>query len=565
MSRINRIDRIIAGALVAVTIVIAWGVSAAAGILNVPRTDDWGFVREAIDLHRTGSLHLISWGPMTKIAHLLWAQPFLTVFGEHQWVLNLSTTVLVCAGIVAAYWLARTRLQPAGAALTVLALLVFPGVVRDTASYMTDPAALSMQLVTLAFGGGALLASGRRRWLLFAASMVAGCWAFSIRELAVAAPVAVIVTMFVVVPDRPSRSRVALGGGACMAVCLGVWVWHRSLSGVEQYRGRPALTTSVIVIVSTVLTVALAVAPALAVSLPRWWHTRHRRARAAGAAVGALVVMARPLLAQHVHAHNWWFVGDYLQADGVNGGKMLLGYRPVVLNDGLWHVLVGVAVVSAVICGALLGEWVAEWSTADGRARRFDAHPVARLSGWHVAVSATTLTVAALWNGLMFDRYLWPLVFSASFLLLARSPIEDRVAVPRLVGVAQIVGTFVGVVAVITVALLTLDSAAFDAARWHAGEEAVRSGTPANEVDAGVEWSGAHSVLPNRGGTPAITDPLISWWSHMTGMERVCMVVTASPVGSSLGTEVVTHHWRTWLLAGDATLHVYRLTAPACP
>jgi hypothetical protein len=51
----------------------------------------------------------------------------------------------------------------------------------------------------------------------------------------------------------------------------------------------------------------------------------------------------------------------------------------------------------------------------------------------------------------------------------------------------------------------------------------------------------------------------------MTAMPKVCVVVTASPVASSLGDEVATYEWNPWLVAGHATLHVYRLHAPACP
>ncbi len=544
----SRTDRLVAVGLALGTVLLSWALAVAAGTTDVPRTDDWGFAREAFDLHRTGHLQFIFWGPMTIVGHLLWAQPFLAVFGPHRWVLSLSTSVLVAAGVVAAYSLARRRLSTLGAATSVGVLLVFPGVVRDAATYMSDPPALSLQLITLAVGAAALGAADRRRWVLFSVSMATGFWAFSIRELAVAAPAAVLITMFLVDRTRLSRVRVA-GGGALLALaCATLWIWHRGLTGVERYRGRPPIADSVVLIVSATLTVGLALAPALAFSVRRWWPPRHRRARASGAAVGVAIVAGRPWLAGHLGQHNWWLVGDYLQADGINGGKLLLGWRPIVLHDALWQVLVGIACLSTVVCAALVTEWIILRPSEP-------SEPVLRLVGWHVGASVATLAVAAVVNGAMYDRYLWPLVFSSSLLLLGRRATPSDSS--RVIAAAQVVSALVTVVAVGTSALLTLNSAAFDAARWQAATEAVDAGTMATELDGGMEWDGAHSTVPNRGGVPSEVDPLVAWWTTLTGMERVCIVVTASPVVSTTGRLVRTVHWRTYLVGGDAVLYVY--------
>jgi len=113
--------------------------------------------------------------------------------------------------------------------------------------------------------------------------------------------------------------------------------------------------------------------------------------------------------------------------------------------------------------------------------------------------------------------------------------------------------------------LLCLNSAAFDHARWSVARAQVTAGTPADQVDAGIEWDGYHSTAVNQDGLPAITDPLVAWWTHWTVMPKVCVVITASPIRSKLGTEIGTYEWKPWLVAGHATLHIYRLTAPACP
>jgi hypothetical protein len=544
--------------LAAVTLGVAWALAWAGGVVDVPRTDDWGFAREAIDLHHTGSFHLINWGPMTKVGHLVWAQPFLWVFGDHQWALAISESVLVAAGIVAAFWLCRRRLGIGQSVLVVSMLLLFPGVVRDAVSYMTDPTALALQLVTLALGAAALRADGVRRRLWFGAALVAGFWGFSIRELAIAAPIAVVITLWSA-SDRGERLAVAIDGGVWIVACGALWWWHHGLAGVDRYAGRPALGTALTMLVGGTITVAVALAPALAWSLPRWWHTRHATGRAIGAGVGLGVVVARPLLAHQLGMRNWWLVGDYLQSDGMNGGKLLLGAHTQVLPTSLWNAVVVIGCISTVIIGALLGEWAAMRATV----RVPHADPVSRLVSTHAGIAAGLLVVTSMWNSTLFDRYLWPLVFSGSLVLLWRDRPAEEMS-PRVLVATQYVGALVTSVALMVTVLLTLHSNAFDGARWRLAERVVAAGTPATMVDGGTEWDGTHSTLPNRPPALTVNDPLVAWWTSMTSMPQVCMVITNSPVASPLGREVDSADWNTWLLFGHSTLHVYALGAPAC-
>ena len=554
----SRTDRLAAASLAVVTLAISWSLAWAAGVVDVPRTDDWGFAREAFDLHRTGSLHLINWGPMTKIGHLLWAQPFLWVFGDHQWALAISESVLVAAGIVAAFWLCRQRLGVGQSVLVVSALLLFPGVVRDAVSYMTDPAALALQLVTLALGAAALRSDGLRRRMLFGAALAAGFWGFSIRELAIAAPIAVVVTVWLDSP-RGERSAVGIDGGVWVIACATLWWWHHGLAGVDPYAGRPEVGTALTMLVGGTLTVAVALAPAVAWSLPRWWHTRHASGRVIGAGIGIGVVVARPLLAHQLGVRNWWLVGDYLQSDGMNGGKLLLGAHTQVLPAAMWNSVVLIGCVSTVVIGALLGEWVALRCTA----RTPHPDPVSRLASTHAGVAAGLLVVTSMWNSTLFDRYLWPLVFSGSLVLLWRDRSVEPVS-SRLQVATQYVGAVVASVGLLVALLLTLHSNAFDGARWRLAERVVAEGTPATMVDGGTEWAGSHSTMPNRVPSLTVNDPLVAWWTSMTSMPQVCMVITNSPVASAIGSEVATQQWHTWLLFGRSTLHVYALGAPAC-
>ncbi len=88
---------------------------------------------------------------------------------------------------------------------------------------------------------------------------------------------------------------------------------------------------------------------------------------------------------------------------------------------------------------------------------------------------------------------------------------------------------------------------------------------PATEIDGGLEWNGAHCSVPNSTATPAIIDPLIAWWTSVTGMTRIRVVVTASPIKSNIGYEIRTVLWKPLLFFGNATLHGYQMMSATCP
>jgi len=340
---------------VATTLVaLSWVLAGVAGAAGIARTDDWAFSRVAFALHRTGSIHLVGWGPMTLVGLAAWAQPWLWLLGDRTWVLDLSVAALAVVGFVAAHRLARTLLAPGVAAVAVAGLVAFPGVVRDATTFMTDGPALALQAVVLALGAASLRATGSRAHTLRLAALAVGWWAFSVRELAIAAPVAVLLAWWA----RGER-RVRVEALALAAASLALWSWRQSLPGNQPYAGRPPLAIVVTLVASGLLTASLGLAPIVAWTAPRWWHPRRRGARIAGMAVGALLAGLGPLVAALRHQRLWWFVGDYLQANGMNGDKLALGHRPMVLPAGVWDLLVVLAIASLVVTAGLVGEWLA--------------------------------------------------------------------------------------------------------------------------------------------------------------------------------------------------------------
>jgi hypothetical protein len=91
------------------------------------------------------------------------------------------------------------------------------------------------------------------------------------------------------------------------------------------------------------------------------------------------------------------------------------------------------------------------------------------------------------------ERYLWPAVVPVALLLgrvrrpqpAATGARAGRVAAWTAAGALALVG-----------ALLAHDSGAYDGARWLAAERLVAAGADPQDIDAGLEWVGAHATGP---------------------------------------------------------------------
>ena len=91
---------------------LSWVLAAGGGAVGVPRTDDWAYLRIAQTLHHTGHIALVGYGQMMLVGLAVWAQPFLWVFGDHRWVLQLSSSFLFAVGVYGGHRIARVLLRP---------------------------------------------------------------------------------------------------------------------------------------------------------------------------------------------------------------------------------------------------------------------------------------------------------------------------------------------------------------------------------------------------------------------------------------------------------------------
>src|SRR5581483_5656848 len=111
---------------------------------------------------------------------------------------------------------------------------------------------------------------GRRRSQLLAATLLLGFWGFSIREFALAAPLAVLAAMWF--DRREDRPRLTVAATALLGASGALYLWRSGLPGAQALSGRPARTVTVLVLVQGAFTVSLGLVPALVWSAPGWWR-----------------------------------------------------------------------------------------------------------------------------------------------------------------------------------------------------------------------------------------------------------------------------------------------------
>jgi hypothetical protein len=565
--------------LAAAAIGAAWLLAAASHSAGIARTDDWAFARVALTLHHSGHVHLVGWAQMSLLGLVAWAQPFLAALGPHLWVLDVSASVLVAAGLLAAYRLARILAGPKAALVVVATVAAAPGFVRDAGSFMTDGPAFAVGTFALLAGvEAARTADGSRRWLLEAACVAAGLWAFSIRELALAAPLAVLAARWLGEPRR--RRVIAAEGGVLGVSCAFFWAWRSGLPGGQAFGGRPPLFTIIDSIVGVVFTTSLLIVPVLAATAPSWWKARRPVARSVGVAVGAALAIVPIAYAPGSWNRRYqWLTGDYLDPRGVNGNKLLIGSRPRLMPPLGWAGIEAIALIAGIVvvglaAEALAGVMATTESRAGSRSRsrsrsrspgalleRASATPLGvRVLAAHLAVLFALLTVAIVVNGATFDRYLWPAALSAGILLTMRYPIPP---LGRWHPAASQVALVVVTAFVLVSLMVTLNSDAFDGVRWRLARQETARGLAPSAVDAGFEWVGYHA--PGEANANASGDATRPYWVVMVGEPAACLELSASALDDPNLTLVRTARWRTWLVLGRARIFEYRRPSACAP
>ncbi len=543
------------GVLCVLAVVLPALLALSAGSFSLPSIDDWAYRRVAETFAQSATVRFSGYVAMTLIGQVLWSWPFLRLLGGGAWGFAASTAVLAVVGIASAYYIGRSILSRVWAAGAVLVLILAPGFAGNTSTFMTDVPTTSCELVCVALGLAAIRRRGRSRAGLLAASLAAGVFGFAVREFAVVAPLSVLFCA-AIGAERRDRAKYLLAGLVELLVCAAIYLWWlRQPGGVHQ----PLLLPSTITLVRLVqgyFTLAFMVSPAVAAVL---W--RRRRAPVAPRAALSAVLVLLLGLAADANAGSV-FVGDFLARRGAVGTLLLDGSRPALFPQALWDLISVVGLVAgATLAGLALGgdrDRVREWRTWDW------AGPLGLVRIFVIFFGAGSV-VYLLATTFLWDRYLWPLAFFVVLLLLGGGPrgVPARRWAKRVGrGVAALLWVLLGLVA----ASVTLNTDAYDAGRWRAGELAVARGVPAREVDAGFEWVGAHSrTIANLALDPRVPG-FEAWYARIQPGFRECAVVSGSRLASRALRPIGVARYRLWSFAGPSEpLFVYRVAGCKAP
>lgn len=567
----DSVDVLVVAGIVLVGVVAPALIALATHSLGIPRNDDWAFRRVLLGLTRTGHYSLVGWGSMTLVGQVLWAAPLMVLLGNPDWAPSLAVAVLAAAGLASAYLVARGQLGRGRAVVCTLLILSFPGFALSTSSFMTDVPAFSAEMVCLLLGVMALGSSGRDQLYWLSLSMAAGVFGFSVREFDIAAPAAVLVAL--AWADRRLVRACAASGLAVAAVCAGIYVWTATLPGAQgKVLGLPSSATWG-TLGGVYFTLSFMVAPVLpgaTLRLKAWRRPAAIVAAGVALAIGALLV-AR---------HHPLFIGNYLDQQGAGGNRVLSGTRPLLFPEPLWEVFRALALVAGVVFAGVLGG--TGWQLVRGTRNPLHSTvrpapgvvPTARVPERRLVLVFTWVSAAVLAGYGLFvraafwDRYLWPVAFGAAVLMVGSGLRSWRTASVGRWRPALTVRAFAWVSAALvgfSALAVTLNSDAYDAARWAAGQELVDRGYPASAVDAGFDWVGAHAGGVARPGRAVAGAPAYEmWYDQMFPGFKDCAVVSSSPLlGPSLQL-LRTTRYEELGFAVPERLYVYLVDNRAC-
>lgn len=518
----------------------------------MPRNDAFAFSRVAEHLHETGELELIAYGRMLLIGHLLWAQPFLAVFSDREVAGNLAGIVASSVALGAYLALALRFVGLLKAAAAVLVLAVFQGFAVTVPTFMTEPTALALNGLALLAAVSALAATGRTSTGLLVAAAAFTVASFSVREFAVALLVAIVgVTAW---QRRDLRRTALLLGGAGLLACGALSLWHSSLSGLEPSDlsvGPTDLKFGLLRTAPGFVSLGLGLLPVTIAPTLRLLARGHDRwLLALGAALGAagavLPLIGGPerMLAEDVYTR--W---------GASGQSLAIGRRPELFPGWAWFPLNALAFIGSVCLGIVAVAYLGQRLRGSDR-----PPPSALLLEASVAFYAGLIALFGVVGPLFNDRYLWPIV-PLVVLLVWRVQVPELEPQHRLAPFAKPAGAIAWVCVALVAVTVIQDSAAYDGARWRAGDRLVEAGGAApGDVDAGLEWIGAHSdavrdVDGHEGRPVTAEDPYYEgFWPPVAR----CFVVSSERLDPFRYAVLGTAHYRSRLWTTERTLWLLR-------
>ncbi len=488
-------------AAVAATVVFFVGAvlwSVLSGAIHRAYSDDWGYLRIAQRFLDDGHLEGVGWNDTSLLGQLLASKLLSPITGSSVAGLRVLSILAAAGSLVLTAVLARRSRARALWPIAPLTLVVMLGFGSTVSTYMTEQPALLAQLACVVLGVVAWqrwATNGRLPLATLVAVALIGTWGGSIRQAAIAAPLAVLAALFTHPNAKARERRVIVAVGLAVLLAVAVLMLTTPLEGPTMAIVRGSITGQVARLYQAATTLAVFLTPVgiltgwfgRTIGVMRRW-SRSGRGRV-GLALIALTVTAGGMLLDRRDGS--LLVGNSLQeAGGYQGTDVAFPHLFDHFSWGVVQVLAAVTLFVATVgvVDALQRLWAA--------ARRRDRHELVDLVSRTTALTRITLiwtivgTLGVLAVNLayraIYDRYLIPVVIGLTILALdnrvERAPNRRRLTLTAIVFVPI---ALLGVISAV-------DSQDLLELRWHGGDRLVELGYAPANVDAGFDWVGYH-------------------------------------------------------------------------
>ena len=524
--------------------------AAASGAIGLPTIDDWVYMQGAESLLRNGSITMTG-HTAAALGQLVLVQPLLWLSGGESWAFTAFGVIAATLAITFTYLLAREFLGRVPSSFAVLLLIVFPGYQRETASFMTDVPAYMLTALSLWLGTKWLRNQGRQT--LVVGCLGVGILAVSIREFAIAAPLAVILSAWI---RHDPKDRAWLTG---LSICLigAVAVALTVASGTNRVAPGPpqgSAPLSLAFLGGAFATLCVVLLPAIVLA------ARDRISRlttgqfVAASATGFLIVFS-PTGA---------IIGNYWTHNGIGSDLLLAGSRESLFGGRVWVLFEQLAIFSTVLLVAMVFGWAGRNLPRVGKTGTARIQAGRTVLSWHAPLPLFLMLHAAELAGYtlfgpILDRYLFPMIPVAAIVLLRGS--INSFGLGRGLSLSHAAFGWLAV----TAFALAANSFAYDAARWREGEAATLMGYDPQTVDAGYEWVGFHAT-----GTVGVrgADFILPWYYDAIPARAPCVVLSNSLLGESPLRLIRANSsaYRQYLFFGpEQPLYVYAAATAGCP
>ena len=466
---------------------------------DTPFVDDWVYAWSVQHLLAGDGLKILDWSSNPNFAHVLWGALFCLPGGFSFVALRISTWVAGLLGLCALHLLLRElgvarRESFYGVALLGLNPIFFV----LAATFMTDVPFVAAFLWA-SFALVAALQRSSDRWL--AAFVVFACIATAVRVVALATPIAAVLTLALQGGAWGRRPRRLLAAATPLVGFALVMLWGNAsmihVTDLTEVVGSPAfrrlyLHESLARMPELTLQAVLCAAGSLGIALLPLSAALLRR-RTMLRALPVLAIFGALILAAYATHVRWaapldptftWTYGE------LGGTESLVMAKPATVVPA-W--IVGAVTVLGFVSSALV------IGVAWRRLRAAEGF-LAWLVAGHLGL------IAGLW--LFYDRYLLALLPLLVALVLAGRPLLRRgVLAAMLVLVAGV--SFVGV----------RDHLAYNRALWDAVASLRTRDVPDSQIDAGYVVDGwLHFARPENAPRNANGKPMFPWLTEPGGL-----------------------------------------------